>query len=377
MLPIPAGFWDLKMMVDLFIFEGQIEEIPAGIGNMERLQRLDLRKCPIRKLAPEIGKCRRLQSLLLDNCRLAELPAEIGNLTGLTSLDLWENELAALPPEIGKLKSLTRLKVAGNRIKELPEEIGNLVRLEELTVGGNRLTRLPDSIRNLSRLSVLSLSGNPLKEFPDAVRGMKNLTQLMLGDIVLRELPVDLKKFEKLEHFYAKVGQGQNARLFQLSSAAECAAFRQPIPDIPGRVELKVEAGLVTAIPSESEPPAAGLRFQLAIDGEASPVQWNTPVALPRGKHRVRLAGILPGSPSFYRVFAEQDVQVGEAVTDPVETLVEQLGAGEAADREVARRKLLALGKTAIPALEKAKGNPDPEVSAAARSILEALKGKE
>src|SRR5436190_6970276 len=54
---------------------------------------------------------------------------------------------------------------------------------------------------------------------------------------------------------------------------------------------------------------------------------------------------------------------------DQIPTLIKQLGDDSAKIREEASRKLLQLGKQALPALEQAMQSKDPEVAARGRAI--------
>jgi hypothetical protein len=59
---------------------------------------------------------------------------------------------------------------------------------------------------------------------------------------------------------------------------------------------------------------------------------------------------------------------------DPTpDKLVEELRTGDIEVREAAGARLLKLGKAAVPALEKAAKDVDPELSLAARRLLEKI----
>src|SRR5262245_54560640 len=68
-------------------------------------------------------------------------------------------------------------------------------------------------------------------------------------------------------------------------------------------------------------------------------------------------------------IVAAQDQQG----TDPAEQLVEQLGDPRFRVREQAQRKLIALGKAAVPALRRAAQSADLEIQKRAREILKMI----
>ncbi|QOV90483.1 OmpH family outer membrane protein [Humisphaera borealis] len=68
------------------------------------------------------------------------------------------------------------------------------------------------------------------------------------------------------------------------------------------------------------------------------------------------------------------DVQPAAEKPQPVDpavvALIDQLGSGEPAIREAASKKLLELGKSAVPTLKQSKDADDPEVRARVRSLI-------
>jgi Leucine-rich repeat (LRR) protein len=199
---LPASFGDLKSLVTLHVYTGQLEQLPLTIGNDHKLRMLAIIGNRLESLPDNIGNLHTLMYFDIFNNRIRSLPISTGNLKNLRRLNVARNKLTSLPDSVGKLKNLYALFVSNNRLISLPDSVGKLLNLIHFEASKNRLTFLPDSVGNLKNLIWLYAWNNTLTSLPKTVGNMKSLIDVDVRHNGLTDLPSSVSQWNNIEYLY-------------------------------------------------------------------------------------------------------------------------------------------------------------------------------
>eukprot|EP00211_Chloroparvula_japonica_P017264 CAMPEP_0119128938 /NCGR_PEP_ID=MMETSP1310-20130426/6890_1 /TAXON_ID=464262 /ORGANISM="Genus nov. species nov., Strain RCC2339" /LENGTH=263 /DNA_ID=CAMNT_0007119329 /DNA_START=63 /DNA_END=854 /DNA_ORIENTATION=+ len=179
----------LQNLLELDLYENELEELPPAVLNFPRLTYLDLSFNHLREL-PE-------------DC-LSGVPR-------LRELYFVQNKLSAIANVFGPVgNTLRTLELGANRIREI-ENLEPLRRLENLWLGKNKISTI-QNLAPLTSLRVLSLQRNRLVEISTGLLPLTNLEELYLSEnkitkidnihtlTKLRTLDLSMNEIPKIEN---------------------------------------------------------------------------------------------------------------------------------------------------------------------------------
>jgi hypothetical protein len=147
---------------------------------------------------PEIGKLTNLIELNIYNYEIEFLPNEIGNLINLEEIMLC-GKLNSLPPTLQNWKKIRKLYLAGNNLKEIPRYFYLFNKLEYLDLSSSNISFVSDSIALLNNLRDLTLNRNiELKILPKSICELTMLERLEIENTMISSLPDCLVSSENL-----------------------------------------------------------------------------------------------------------------------------------------------------------------------------------
>ncbi|TRY91737.1 hypothetical protein DNTS_018981 [Danionella cerebrum] len=184
----------LTSLVELELYNCDLERIPHAIFSLANLQELDLKNNSIRTIEEIISfqHLRRLVCLKLWHNKITAIPPSIGLVKSLESLIICHNKLESLPPSLFHLPKLRHIDLSNNSISNIPVEIGHLHNLQHFSITGNKVEILPNQLFKCSKLKVLCLGHNNITSIPESIGQLVQLSHLELKGNCLDCLPFQL-----------------------------------------------------------------------------------------------------------------------------------------------------------------------------------------
>lgn len=187
---------NLKNLVELSIFNDDLDEIPQELIKLNSLKKFSIRSTKLVKLTKHLNEWATLEYLNLGNC--SALKEVHGLPPNLTYIYLNGASFEHFPEEVYKLKNLVKLVASDFRLDFIPKEIFELKELCALFLGDNNLTEIPIEILKLEHLSNLWLDNNRFTELPKIVYQLKGLTDLNLRNNYLSNFTTEFSDLVNL-----------------------------------------------------------------------------------------------------------------------------------------------------------------------------------
>lgn len=378
---LPAEIGKMTGVKILRVFNNRLTSLPPEIGLLRNLEELDVsRNRGLTQLPDELGQLENLRKLVLNQTALESLPgpllAKLKNLRELQAESM-SPKLKSIPGEIATMKDLEELHLMNNQIEELPVEvIVPLVRLKKLTLCYNRLSRIPPEIGQLTNLTDIRLHQNNLCMIPVEMARLTNLVALSLFSNPIVGLPMEMKGLSRLKEVYlgewggtTKVHVPGDQQAYE-SEEVNWQEQRQGSPDLECEVRVGMNRDMIVAEVVRANIPTAEVEMVVVSDGTNMPSEGC--ITLPEGEHDVQVLCRSKKSPLFYRICFSGRLRSVIPTGEEIGAWIRKLGAEKHAEREEAQLELRAMGETAIPHLQKATHDADPEVRERARELLRA-----
>lgn len=183
---VPPVLYQLKRLEKLDLDRNPLGIFPEQLCDLTHL--VNLSTPALGSVPAKINQLIQLDELYINEGNLQELPLTFGTLPRLRILTIKESELAKFPHPITQITTLCRLNLSANKLETLPDAIGQLTNLTILNVGGNHLSALPSSMRNMRNLTTLIAYANQFKEFPPVISQLHQLTYIDFYDNKLTTL---------------------------------------------------------------------------------------------------------------------------------------------------------------------------------------------
>ena len=272
-------------VIELRLYQGQLQALPSELGQLTHLHTLDLRNTRLATLPPTLGQLANLQELYLSGVQLTALPPALGQLVNLQKLFLDDNQFTDLPSELGQLTHLHTLDLSGNPLADLPSVLVQLPNLQSLTLKGIAWTDFPPLLSKLTQLRVLRMHGNGLTgRIPPELGQLTHLEVLnfwggcgggggdptVVGNALTGPIPPELGQLSQLRWLDLSCNQLTGSippELGQLSSLQDLTLFRNaltgPIPPELGQLSQLEVLSLARNALTGPIPPGLGQLHRL------------------------------------------------------------------------------------------------------------------
>lgn len=177
---LPENICDLNGLMELDLYQNELNEIPESIGQLQNLKHLNLRDNNLTSIPDIFEELLNLEYLSLSSNGLNVVPNSISNLSNLLELHLEYNDLSEIPNGISNLNLLEHLNIEQNEIIEIPDGIWQLPYLETFDFSYNLITEISDVIPENSSLKYVIGQYNEITIIPESMGNMSNLSMFYL-----------------------------------------------------------------------------------------------------------------------------------------------------------------------------------------------------
>lgn len=157
----------------------------------------------LKSLPKEIGNLTKLEQLFIANGEIEELPDEISNLISCTDVEIYNcPKLTEFPMAVTRMPNLALLNLANNKQWSSEEVLKGLKglatgpsreKIQILYLNQNNLEVVPRELKNMKKLGMMDFSSNKIHTIEEAWGNDIKPVQVYFDDNRLSEFPVDDK----------------------------------------------------------------------------------------------------------------------------------------------------------------------------------------